>query len=64
MSAIGVGSGGDESFDLDATLSWDGIEVDEVERDVLDEPLNVGLHLRLTQRETAEASFVKNLECG
>ncbi|GHU08766.1 hypothetical protein AGMMS50225_08020 [Betaproteobacteria bacterium] len=33
MSAISVGSGGDESLGLDAPLSWDGIEADEVERD-------------------------------
>ncbi|GHU22352.1 hypothetical protein FACS189488_02730 [Betaproteobacteria bacterium] len=37
MSAIGVGSGGDESFGLDAPLSWDGIEADEIERDVFED---------------------------
>jgi hypothetical protein len=35
VSAIGVGSGGDESADLDAAFARDGIEADEIHRDVL-----------------------------
>ena len=37
MLAIGIRSSGDESSRLDAALSFDGIEANEVEREVLED---------------------------